>query len=42
VRLLEALGIDPERGVLRASMVHYNTVDEIERLASALEEIAAA
>lgn len=41
-RLLEALGIDPERGVLRASMVHYNTLEEVERLAEALAEIVAA
>lgn len=38
-RLLEALGIDIERGVLRVSMVHYNTVEEVDRLTSALSEI---
>ena len=39
VRLLEALGIDPERGVLRVSMVHYNSMEEVDRLTSALREI---
>ena len=37
VRLLQALGIDPERGVLRASLVHYNTEEEVDRLLDALE-----
>ncbi|HSW12585.1 MAG TPA: aminotransferase class V-fold PLP-dependent enzyme [Solimonas sp.] len=39
VRLLEALGIDPQQGVLRLSFVHYNTPSEIERLISALEQL---
>ena len=30
--LCEALGMDPEDGVVRVSLVHYNTPDEIERL----------
>lgn len=38
-RCVEALGIDPEIGVLRISMVHYNTLDEVDRLTAALEEI---
>jgi len=37
VRLLEAMGVDPARGVLRISMVHYNRMDEVERLLSALD-----
>ena len=37
VRLLEALGIDPARGVLRMSFVHYTTAGEIERLIDALD-----
>jgi cysteine desulfurase family protein (TIGR01976 family) len=41
-RLLDALGIDLDRGVLRVSMVHYNTGEEIDRLAGALGELAAA
>lgn len=35
-RLVEALGIDPERGVLRISLVHYNTDEEVDRLLDAL------
>jgi cysteine desulfurase family protein (TIGR01976 family) len=38
-RCVEALGIDPEIGVLRVSMVHYNTVDEVDRLTTALDEV---
>lgn len=41
VRLLEALGLEIEEGVLRVSMVHYNTREEVDRLASALAEIIA-
>ncbi|MGK2856012.1 MAG: aminotransferase class V-fold PLP-dependent enzyme [Thermoanaerobaculia bacterium] len=40
-RLLEALGLDPERGVLRVSMVHYNTPEEVDRLTEALGELLA-
>lgn len=36
-RLLQTLGIDPERGVLRVSFVHYTTPDEIARLIEALD-----
>jgi selenocysteine lyase/cysteine desulfurase len=36
-RLLEALGIDPEAGVLRMSFVHYTTPEEVTRLITALE-----
>jgi len=39
VRLCEALGIDLEHGVVRVSLVHYNTPEEIERLIGAFEEI---
>lgn len=35
-RAVEGLGIDPEEGVLRVSMVHYNTLDEVDRLIAAL------
>jgi cysteine desulfurase family protein (TIGR01976 family) len=38
-RLCTALGIEPEDGVVRVSFVHYNTMDEIERLIGALERI---
>lgn len=38
-RLVSALGIQELGGVVRASFVHYNSVAEAERLASALQEI---
>ena len=39
-RCLEALGIqDPDDGVVRISLVHYNTVTEVDRLVTALEEL---
>jgi len=36
-RLVEALGIDPAEGVLRASFVHYTSEEEISRLIDALD-----
>ncbi|MCP3904565.1 MAG: cysteine desulfurase-like protein [Planctomycetes bacterium] len=38
-RLCSALGLEPEEGVVRASLVHYNTMDEIDRLIEVLESI---
>jgi cysteine desulfurase family protein (TIGR01976 family) len=38
-RLLEALGIDPGKGALRASFVHYTTADEVSRLIEALDAL---
>ncbi len=38
-RCLEALGIDPERGVLRLSFVHYTTKGEVARLIDALRVV---
>lgn len=38
-RLIEALDIDTGDGVLRASFVHYNTREEVDRLISALDEV---
>jgi selenocysteine lyase/cysteine desulfurase len=38
-RLLEATRIDPDTGVVRLSLVHYNTVDEAQRVAAALSEV---
>jgi selenocysteine lyase/cysteine desulfurase len=35
--LCEALGLDPEDGVVRVSLVHYNTMDEVDRLIEVLE-----
>ncbi len=38
-RCVEALGLAPDDGVVRASLVHYNTLAEVERLIAALERI---
>ncbi len=38
-RLVEALGIDAASGVLRCSLVHYNTPDEVSRLQQDLERL---
>ena len=41
LRCLEALGIqDPEDGVIRISLVHYNTAQDVSRLVAALGEFA--
>lgn len=37
-RLVEALGLSERGGVVRISMVHYNTLEEVERLIAALEQ----
>ncbi len=39
-RCVDVLCIDPMPGVLRFSIVHYDTLDEVQRLTAALEEIA--
>lgn len=39
VRLLQAMGIDPARGVLRLSFVHYTSSKEIEHLISTLAKM---
>ena len=38
-RVIEAMGIDPESGVLRLSLVHYTTGEEVSRVIEALEEL---
>ncbi len=38
VRLLEGLGIDPAKGVLRLSFVHYTSEGEVEQLIQALDQ----
>lgn len=38
-RLMERLGIPPEQGVARISLVHYNTLDEVDRLIAVLDSI---
>ena len=35
-RLCERLGLDPDDGVVRISLVHYNTLGEIDRLIEVL------
>ena len=37
--LCEKLGIDLSDGVARVSLLHYNTMEEVERLIEVLEEI---
>ncbi len=39
VRLLEALGVDPQRGVLRLSFLHYTSAQEIDQLIAALDAV---
>jgi selenocysteine lyase/cysteine desulfurase len=39
VRALQAHGIDPEKGVLRLSFVHYTSADEVAKLITALDDI---
>ena len=34
-RLLNLLGLDADEGVIRVSMVHYNTLAEVDRLTTA-------
>ena len=38
-RLIEALGIDTDDGVLRASFVHYTSPEEVTRLINALDQL---
>lgn len=39
VRLLEAMGLSAARGVLRLSLVHYNSVQDVQRLVTALDAL---
>lgn len=39
VRLLEAVGVPPDHGVLRLSFVHYTAPEEVDRLIRALEAV---
>ncbi|MEO0829135.1 MAG: aminotransferase class V-fold PLP-dependent enzyme, partial [Pseudomonadota bacterium] len=39
VRPIKAMGIEPERGVLRLSFVHYTTPEEVDRLIRALDHV---
>lgn len=38
-RLIETLGLAEGNGVVRVSLVHYNTLDEVDRLIAALDRI---
>ena len=38
VRPLEAMGVDLKRGVLRMSLVHYTSPEEVARLITALDK----
>ena len=38
-RCLEALGIDTEDGVIRVSLVHYNSLEDVEKLIEILKKI---
>jgi selenocysteine lyase/cysteine desulfurase len=39
VRLLEAMGVDPNRGVLRLSFVHYTSPTDVTRAIAALDNV---
>src|SRR6185503_6287166 len=39
-RLMKRLGLTKESGAVRASLVHYNTLDEVEKFKAALAAIA--
>ena len=39
VRPLRAMRVDPEKGVLRLSFVHYTTKAEVDRLIEALDHV---
>ena len=41
-RLIEALGLEPTDGVIRASLVHYTTQDEVDGLLATLDEVLGA
>ncbi|MFQ5994857.1 MAG: aminotransferase class V-fold PLP-dependent enzyme [Acidiferrobacterales bacterium] len=38
-RCIDALGLAPQSGVVRVSMVHYNTLDEVDRLIEHLSQV---
>jgi selenocysteine lyase/cysteine desulfurase len=40
--LVRALGLEPAGGLLRVGLVHYNTLDEVDRLVEALHELIGA
>jgi selenocysteine lyase/cysteine desulfurase len=40
-RLMKRLGLTKESGAVRASLVHYNTVDEVRRFGDAISQLRA-
>jgi len=40
-RLMERLGLDPETGAVRASLAHYNTIEEVHRFKKVLQCMSA-
>ncbi|HEV3317195.1 MAG TPA: aminotransferase class V-fold PLP-dependent enzyme, partial [Candidatus Angelobacter sp.] len=38
-RLMKRLGLTQESGAVRASLVHYNTVEEVRKFGEALENL---
>ena len=40
-RLIEAFGLHSQGGVVRVSIAHYNTLEEIDRLIQHLDEVIA-
>ncbi len=40
LNLSERLGVEPDGGMLRIGLVHYNTAEEVDRLLEALRELA--
>ena len=36
---MRRLGLDPDMGAVRAGLVHYNTVEEVDRLLAGLDEL---
>ncbi|MEM7197934.1 MAG: aminotransferase class V-fold PLP-dependent enzyme, partial [Pseudomonadota bacterium] len=39
LRLIKALGIDPDDGVLRISLVHYNTSADVDKICTVLDNV---
>jgi selenocysteine lyase/cysteine desulfurase len=42
VRVLEAMNVNPDRGAVRLSLLHYNSSDEVDGVIEALEQILGA
>ena len=42
VRVLEGMNVNPDRGAVRLSLLHYNSMDEVTGVIEALEQILAA